>query len=46
MDTKMDVKRNGKKDAIDGILQNYTIAPGLAPSCSPKLGKKFTKIQC
>ena len=39
MDAKLDVKKDGKKDAIDGVLRNCTIAPGLAPHCSPKLGK-------
>ena len=39
MDAKMDIKKNGKKDAIDGVLRNCTIAPGLAPDCSQKLGK-------
>ena len=41
MDAKMDVKKDRKKDAIDGILRNRTIAP----DCSPKLGKNYTKIQ-
>ena len=44
MDTKIDVKKDGKKDAIDGVLQKCTIAPGLAPDCSPQLGKNYTKI--
>ena len=42
----MDVKKDGKKDAIDGVLRNCTIAPGLAPDCSPKLRKNYTKIRC
>ena len=41
MDAKMDVKKDEKKDAIDGVLQNCTIAP----DCSPKLGKNYTKIR-
>ena len=45
MDAKMNVKEDGKKDAIDSILQNCTIAPGLASVCSPKLGKNYTKIR-
>ena len=44
MDTKMDAKKDGKKYAIDDVLQNCTIAPGLAPDCSPKLRKNYTKI--
>ena len=44
MDTKMDVKKDEKKDAIDGVLQKFTIAPGLALDCSPQLGKNYTKI--
>ena len=45
MDAKMGVKKDRKKDAIDGILQNCTIAPGLVPDCLPKLGKNYTKIR-
>ena len=45
MDAKMDVKKDRKNDAIDGILWNCTIAPGLAPDCSPKLRKNYTKIR-
>ena len=41
----MDAKMDGKKDAIDGVLQKCTIAPGLAPNCSPQLGKNYTKMQ-
>ena len=41
----MDVKKDEKKDAIDGALWNCTIAPGLAPDCSSKLGKNYTKIR-
>ena len=37
MDTKMDVKKDKKKYAMDGILQKRTIAPGLASDCSPQL---------
>ena len=37
----MDVKEDEKKDAIDNILRNCTIAPSLAPDCSPQLGKKL-----
>ena len=37
MDAKMDVKKDGKKDAIDGVLRKCTIAP----NCSPQLGKKL-----
>ena len=44
MDPKMDVKKEGKKDAIDGVLRKCTIVPGLAPDCSPQLGKDYTKI--
>ena len=40
MDAKMDVKKDGKKDAIDGILRKCTIAL----DCSPQLGKNYTKI--
>ena len=40
----MDVKKDGKKDAIKGVLRNCTIASGLAPDCSPKLVKNYTKI--
>ena len=40
----MDVKKDEKKDAIDGVLRNCTIASGLASDCSPQLGKKYTKI--
>ena len=36
----MDVKKDGKKDAIDDILRKYTIAP----DCSPQLRKNYTKI--
>ena len=43
MDTKMDVKKDGKKDAIDGVLWKCTIVPGLALDCSPQLGKNYTK---
>ena len=43
MDTKMDVKKVGKKYVIDGVLWNCTIAPSLAPDCSPKLRKNYTK---
>ena len=39
------LKRTEKKDAIDGVLRNCTIAPGLVPDCSPKLEKNYTKIQ-
>ena len=45
MDAKMDVKNDSKKDAIDGVLQKCTIAPGLALDCSPQLGKNYTKIR-
>ena len=45
MDAKMDVKKDRKKNAIDGVLRNCTIALGLAPDCSPKLGKNYTKIR-
>ena len=45
MDARMDVKKDGKKDAIDGILQKCTIALALAPDCSPQLGKNYTKIR-
>ena len=41
MDTKIDVKKDGKKYAIDGILRKCTIASSLAPDCSPQLGKKL-----
>ena len=44
MDTKMDVKKDGKKDSIDSVLRKCTIASGLALDCSPQLGKKYTKI--
>ena len=44
MGAKMDVKKDGEKDAIDGVLRKCTIAPGLAPDCSPQLGKNYTKI--
>ena len=39
------LKRTEKKDAIDGILRKCTIAPGLAPDCSPQLRKNYAKIQ-
>ena len=39
----MDVKKEGKKDAIDGILRKCTIALGLVPDCSPQLVKNYTK---
>ena len=39
MDTKMDVKKDEKKDAIDGVLRKCTIAPGLVPDCSPQYEK-------
>ena len=45
MDTKIDVKKDEKTDAIDVVLWNCTIAPGLAPDCSPKLWKNYTKIR-
>ena len=45
MDPKMDVKKDEKKDAIDIVLGNCTIAPGLVSDCSPKLGKNYTKIR-
>ena len=35
MDAKMDVKKDTKEDAIDGILRKCTMAPGLALDCSP-----------
>ena len=35
METKMDVKKDREKDAMDEVLWNFTIAPGLAPDCSP-----------
>ena len=41
----MDVKKDGKKDAIDGVLRNCTIGPVLALDCSPNLGKNYTKIR-
>ena len=41
----MDVKNDEKKDAIDGILQKRTIAPGLASDCSPQLWENYTKIR-
>ena len=41
----MDVKKDGKKDAMDDVLWNCTIALGLALDCSPKLGKNYTKIR-
>ena len=44
MDTKMDVKNDRKKYAIDGVLRKCTIVPGLALDCSPQLGKNYTKI--
>ena len=44
MDTKMDVKKDEKKDAIDGVLRKCTIASSLVPDCSPQLGKNYTKI--
>ena len=43
MDAKMDVKKDGKKDAIDGVLLKCTIALGLAPDCSPQLRKNTLK---
>ena len=46
MDAKMDAKKDEKKDAINGVLQNCTIAPGLALDSSPKLRKNYTKIWC
>ena len=45
MDTKMDVKKDEKKDAIDVVLRKCTIAPGLAPDFSPQLRKNYTKIR-
>ena len=42
MDAKMDVKKDGKKYAIEGFLQKCTIAP----DCSSQLGKNYTKIRC
>ena len=42
MDEKMDVKKDGKKDAIEGVLQKCTIAP----DCSLQLRKNYTKIRC
>jgi len=45
MDAKMDVKKDERKDAIDGILRKCTIALGLAPDFSPQLGKNYTKIR-
>ena len=45
MDAKLDVKKDGKKDAIDGVLRKCTIAPSLAPDCSSQLGKNYTKIR-
>ena len=41
MDAKLDVKNDGKKDAIDDVLRNCTIAL----DCSPKFGKNYTKIR-
>ena len=46
MDAKMDVKKDEKKDAIDGVLRKCTIALGLAPDCSRQLGKNYTEIWC
>ena len=40
----MEVKKDEKKDAIDGILGKCTIAPGLMPDCSPQMRKNYTKI--
>ena len=40
-DAKMDVKKDGKNDAIDGVLWNCTIAPSLALYFSPQLRKKL-----
>ena len=45
MEEKMDVKKDGKKDAIDDILRKCTIAPSLASECSPQLEKHYTKIR-
>ena len=44
METKMDVKKDEKKYAIDDVLCNCTIALGLASNCSQKLRKHYTKI--
>ena len=35
MDAKMDVKKDGKKDAIDGVLRKCTMVPGLESYFSP-----------
>ena len=43
LDVEMDVGKDRKKDAIDDILRNCTIALGLAPDCSPQLGKNTLK---
>ena len=40
----MDVKKDGKKYAIEDVLQKCTIAPSLAPDCSSQLRKNYTKI--
>ena len=40
------LKRMEKKDAVDGVLRNCTIAPSLALDCSPQLKKNYTKIRC
>ena len=44
MDAKMDVKKDGKMDAIEGVLRKCTIAPSLALDCSSQLRKNYTKI--
>ena len=41
----MDVKKDGKKDAIEVVLRKCTIASSLAPDCSSQLRKNYTKIR-
>ena len=45
MDAKMDVKKDGKKDAIDGVLRKMYNSTRFSAGLFTTVGKNYTKIR-